>query len=329
MIGLADASQTFELFENLLNGDTKQTIITLQDQYKNGADPLSLLKDLISITHLIAKVRLVPSFINDSSVSEAEREFLNKVKDKVSIAVLSKIWQMMIKGIGELQIAPVQIDALEMILIRVAYSASLPTPYEILNDVKKNSSLTAPLIVPEKKSADDILNAVGSGKKISSLQNEAQSAETNGNFLTFNTPESLVDYLENNKKMLLSYSLKNDVSISEFRDGYIKMILDKKADTDFIMALHKTLLEITGKQWKIDSQHGELGMTLAAKERAKDEEAKKDIMEYPLVKAIMAEFKGARIETMTRNIIEEEQNSLLNSFDDEFGESEIYTTDEE
>lgn len=59
----------------------------------------------------------------------------------VSIAVLSKIWQMLIKGIGELQVAPVQIDALEMILIRVAYSASLPTPYELLNDVKKNSSL--------------------------------------------------------------------------------------------------------------------------------------------------------------------------------------------
>ena len=48
---------------------------------------------------------------------------------------------MLIKGIGELQVAPVQIDALEMILIRVAYSASLPTPYELLNDVKKNSSL--------------------------------------------------------------------------------------------------------------------------------------------------------------------------------------------
>ena len=52
-------------------------------------------------------------------------------------------------------------------------------------------------------------------------------------------------------------------------------------------------------------------------------------MEYPLVKAIMAEFKGARIETMTRNIIENEQNSLLNSFDDELGENEIYTNDEE
>ena len=183
--------------------------------------------------------------------------------------------------------------------------------------------------MPEKKSADDILKAVGSGKKISPVQFDTSNEVPAGDFLTFSSPEQLVDYLENNKKMLLAYSLKNDVSISEFRDGYIKMTLVKKADTDFIMALHKMLLEVTGKQWKIDSQHGDLGVTLAAKERAQDEEAKKDIMEYPLVKAIMAEFKGARIETMTRNIIEDEQNSLLNSFDDELGENEIYTNDEE
>ena len=139
MIGLADRNQTFELFEKLVSGDTKETILKLQEQYKNGANPTSLLQDLINITHLLAKTKLVPSFINDSSLSEAERELCQRLNAKVSIAVLSKIWQMMIKGLGELQVAPVQIDALEMILIRVAYSANLPTPYELLNDVKKKT----------------------------------------------------------------------------------------------------------------------------------------------------------------------------------------------
>lgn len=137
MIGLADRSQTFELFEKLVLGDTKETIIKLQEQYKNGANPTTLLQDLINITHLLAKTKLVPSFVNDPSLSEAEKELCQRLGAKVSIAVLSKMWQMMIKGLGELQVAPVQIDALEMILIRIAYSASLPTPYELLNDVKK------------------------------------------------------------------------------------------------------------------------------------------------------------------------------------------------
>ena len=142
MIGLADRSQTFELFEKLVLGDTKETIIKLQEQYKNGANPTTLLQDLINITHLLAKTKLVPSFVNDPSLSEAEKELCQRLGAKVSIAVLSKMWQMMIKGLGELQVAPVQIDALEMILIRIAYSASLPTPYELLNDVKKNSNLS-------------------------------------------------------------------------------------------------------------------------------------------------------------------------------------------
>ena len=131
MIGLADRSQTFELFEKLVLGDTKETIIKLQEQYKNGANPTTLLQDLINITHLLAKTKLVPSFVNDPSLSEAEKELCQRLGAKVSIAVLSKMWQMMIKGLGELQVAPVQIDALEMILIRIAYSASLPTPYEL------------------------------------------------------------------------------------------------------------------------------------------------------------------------------------------------------
>ena len=139
MIGLADRSQTFELFEKLVLGDTKETIIKLQEQYKNGANPTTLLQDLINITHLLAKTKLVPSFVNDPSLSEAEKELCQRLGAKVSIAVLSKMWQMMIKGLGELQVAPVQIDALEMILIRIAYSASLPTPYELLNDVKKKT----------------------------------------------------------------------------------------------------------------------------------------------------------------------------------------------
>ena len=141
MIGLADRSQTFELFEKLVLGDTKETIIKLQEQYKNGANPTTLLQDLINITHLLAKTKLVPSFVNDPSLSEAEKELCQRLGAKVSIAVLSKMWQMMIKGLGELQVAPVQIDALEMILIRIAYSASLPTPYELLNDVKKKKKL--------------------------------------------------------------------------------------------------------------------------------------------------------------------------------------------
>lgn len=305
MIGLADRSQTFELFEKLVLGDTKETIIKLQEQYKNGANPTTLLQDLINITHLLAKTKLVPSFVNDPSLSEAEKELCQRLGAKVSIAVLSKMWQMMIKGLGELQVAPVQIDALEMILIRIAYSASLPTPYELLNDVKKNSNLSLPRPAAAATSAPaPVFRAAPAAEPDSELSDTPK-------FQAFDRLTDLVNYLEQKKMPLAEYALKNDVSVSEFSNGFIKMTVSEKIHPDFILNLHKILTEATGLTWKIELSRGALGVTLADLERAAEEEEKRNIMEYPLVKAIMAEFKGAKIETATRRITETDDDEEI------------------
>lgn len=305
MIGLADRSQTFELFEKLVLGDTKETIIKLQEQYKNGANPTTLLQDLINITHLLAKTKLVPSFVNDPSLSEAEKELCQRLGAKVSIAVLSKMWQMMIKGLGELQVAPVQIDALEMILIRIAYSASLPTPYELLNDVKKNSNLSLSRPAAAATSAPaPVFRAAPAAEPDSELSNTPK-------FQAFDQLTDLVNYLEQKKMPLAEYALKNDVSVSEFSNGFIKMTVSEKIHPDFILNLHKILTEATGLTWKIELNRGALGVTLADLERAAEEEEKRNIMEYPLVKAIMAEFKGAKIETATRRITETDDDEEI------------------
>lgn len=305
MIGLADRSQTFELFEKLVLGDTKETIIKLQEQYKNGANPTTLLQDLINITHLLAKTKLVPSFVNDPSLSEAEKELCQRLGAKVSIAVLSKMWQMMIKGLGELQVAPVQIDALEMILIRIAYSASLPTPYELLNDVKKNSNLSLSRPAAAATSAPaPVFRAAPAAEPDSELSGTPK-------FQAFDRLTDLVNYLEQKKMPLAEYALKNDVSVSEFSNGFIKMTVSEKIHPDFILNLHKILTEATGLTWKIELSRGALGVTLADLERAAEEEEKRNIMEYPLVKAIMAEFKGAKIETATRRITETDDDEEI------------------
>ena len=305
MIGLADRSQTFELFEKLVLGDTKETIIKLQEQYKNGANPTTLLQDLINITHHLAKTKLVPSFVNDPSLSEAEKELCQRLGAKVSIAVLSKMWQMMIKGLGELQVAPVQIDALEMILIRIAYSASLPTPYELLNDVKKNSNLSLSRPAAAATSAPaPVFRAAPAAEPDSELSNTPK-------FQAFDRLTDLVNYLEQKKMPLAEYALKNDVSVSEFSNGFIKMTVSEKIHPDFILNLHKILTEATGLTWKIELSRGALGVTLADLERAAEEEEKRNIMEYPLVKAIMAEFKGAKIETATRRITETDDDEEI------------------
>jgi len=213
----------------------------------------------------------------------------------------------MIKGINELAIAPVQIDAMEMILIRIAYSASLQTPFELLNDVKKKSKL-----VPSEtiKAAPSVLSTS------SAETAAADSISAAENKTTFNTVEDLISYLEQTKRMLLIYALKNDVSISEFKPGEIKMTLADKVNNDFLLNLQKVLTEATGEKWKIETSRGKMGETIAQHEQAADEANKRNVAYLPLLKAILAEFKGSKIETLTRKLTEESLEDETTGFED-------------
>ena len=119
MLGMADRGQTFELFNQMVGGDMQALLGKLQEMYRNGANPAAVIGDLINLTHALTKTLLLPGFVNDASLSENDRNFLKETSGKLSIATLSKIWQMLIKGMNEMQTAPVPIDALEMILIRL------------------------------------------------------------------------------------------------------------------------------------------------------------------------------------------------------------------
>ena len=320
-ISLGAGKVETEIVKNMI-GLADQLLANVEEQYKNGANPLTILQDLVNIAHMLAKAKIIPSSVEDVSLSESEKDFCKRLAPEISIAVLSKVWQMLIKGISELAIAPVQIDAVEMILIRIAYSASLPTPYELLNDVKKNSSLGVSTPVAPTPHIAPVLEKKNNLSAVSDMSEQVAQPSDN---VTFAKPEDLVDYLENHKKILMACALKQDVSMVEFRDGYIKMVADAKINTDFVMNLHKTLLEATGKEWKIDSTHGTLGETIASKEKAAEEEYKRNVSEYPLVKAILAEFKGAKIETLTRKI---NNSNDVSESDTETNDNEIFFDEE-
>ena len=294
MLGLADRGQTLSLFENLINGNMENVLSNVSSQYTNGATPMIILQDLINITHDMAKIKIVPQLLSTTSFSEVEKNTFSSLSQTTSLAILSKIWQMLIKGIGELNLAPSSVEALEMILLRVAYSASMPTPYEILNDVKKNSSLISGVATKaqEKPSAFE-------------KKNNITNVSSPKDFIKFNTVDEFVSYLENTKKALIEYSIKNDVSIKEFSDGHIKMNISPNIHQDFIMNLHKLLTDVTGKKWEIDIFKGDLGETIADKEKSKVEASRKNVAEYPLVKKILEEFKGSRIETVIRKNLNE------------------------
>lgn len=304
MLGMADRGQAFELFGRLLGGDMAELIKKLQEIYKNGANPAAVINDLINITHMLTKVLLIPAFANDEKLSETEKLFLKETSTKTNIALLSKIWQMLIKGLGELQTAPVPIDALEMVLIRIAYSASLPTPAELLESVKKKSSLGQP----------DTAAVPTPVRQIQTMP--SVSAAAGG----FDKVTDFIRYLEDNKQARLVYIMKNDIEVTEFGGGVMKFKASERVSSDFLTTINKFLENSTGQKWSLDIIPGDVILSIANIENAQKEADKKNVAENPLVKAILEEFKGARIETLTRKIAAEDNGSGFenNSNDDEF-----------
>jgi len=321
MLGMADRGQTFELFNQMVGGDMQALLGKLQEMYRNGANPAAVIGDLINLTHALTKTLLLPGFVNDASLSENDRNFLKETSGKLSIATLSKIWQMLIKGMNEMQTAPVPIDALEMILIRIAYSANLPSPAELLESVKKKSE--SGTLRPANFSAGNTPAAAQTAAApVSAPAAVSTPAQTVVN-APFSDINGLIKHLENQKQPRLAYALRHDVEVVEFSPGQIKFKAADRVGNDTLAALNKILEETTGGKWALDIVPGEVGRTVADIENEQKEKDKKNIAETPLVKAILEEFRGARIENLTRKVKAGEDDG------DESANEDIFNTNSE
>ena len=290
MLGLADRQQSFAIYEKLLEGDMSEVLRLVHELYTNGATPMLILQDMIDITHLLAKVKILPEFINDATLSETDREMCKKLCT-APISILSKIWQMLIKGVSEIQYASVQIDALEMILMRVAYSASLPSPADLLKELKKKSALN-------KKSVSTVQETSNGVQVVSEI------AESN-DVVILDSITDMLKLMAAKKQPLLMFDVKHKLTFKEFSHGRMHIAVDVDTDKDLVARLRQFLETETARRWAIEIDYEPLGETLADIESRQISGDKKNISEYPLVRAILSEFNGAKIETVIRKAVEE------------------------
>src|SRR3984893_18180234 len=135
MLGLADRTRSIDMFAALMRGDIATALSELRDQYDSGADPAVVLTDLAQFTHFVTRVKIVPAVADDRSLAEAERTRGRAFAAQLSMRVLSRTWQMLFKGLPEVQAAGKPIAAAEMVLVRIAYAADLPTPDEVIRSL--------------------------------------------------------------------------------------------------------------------------------------------------------------------------------------------------
>ena len=146
MLGLADRGLIIDLFDRVMAGEVASALDLLSKLYANGADPIVIVSDLLEICHWLTRLKLVPGVADAPEVPAAERKRGVEMAEKLSVAALARAWQMLLKGLGEMQYAPAPIDAAEMILVRLAYAAELPPPAELVRHLSENASGAVPAL---------------------------------------------------------------------------------------------------------------------------------------------------------------------------------------
>ncbi|WP_375615151.1 MULTISPECIES: DNA polymerase III subunit gamma/tau [unclassified Bartonella] len=193
MLGLADQARIIDLFEFIMKGDVVNALHELRSQYEAGADPLTILTELADFNHLVTRLRFTPEIVEDFSLTEEQRLKSLDFSKKLSVPVLSRNWQMLLKGLQEVNQTARPLQAAEMLLIRLAHTADLPTLDEAL---KKLTQEKTPLTLVTNSSHQESTNANNIAK------------ETTVNAHTFSSVTNTLSDLKTSLKSQLDNSLQ-------------------------------------------------------------------------------------------------------------------------
>src|ERR1700722_5200760 len=153
MLGLADRTRVIDLFEHLVRGDIASAFKEFREQYDTGADPVVVLSDLAEFVNFVTRVKIVPATADNVAFGETERKRARDFATKISMRVLSRMFQMLLKGITEVRDATRPVVVAEMVLVRIAYVADMPTPDEAIRMIEQNggTSVSVPTSAPSRQ----------------------------------------------------------------------------------------------------------------------------------------------------------------------------------
>ena len=225
MMGLADRARIIDLIEFVIKGDIANALTEFQSQYNSGADPAIILTDLADFIHLITRMKVIPNSNENIAITESERKRGATLSEQLSIRILSRVWQILLKGIPEVQQAPKPLAAAEMVLVRLCYSADLPSPedaFKLFQQEKLPDVSNVPIDSVSQENTDSSNSKSDSG---SNSEKEAQEELTTSNSKT-ESPESTASPIgnseENSKNLDKEKSLENNVTAVENNSEKIK-----------------------------------------------------------------------------------------------------------
>jgi len=296
MLGLADRARVIDLFEAVMKGDIATALHELRNQYNSGADPASVVADLAEFTHFVTRLKVVPEAASDGAVTEIER-VRGQAQTVLSMRVLSRAWQMLLKGHREVLDAARPIAAAEMLLVRLAYAADLPTPDEALKMLDQQSGTSGGSSGGHAPSAPrggggggaSGLAVATRSMPVAAVQNASQPAMRLDRF------EDLVALADEKRDLVLKRTLETDIRLVRFEDGVIEFAPAAGASVNLAADLGKKLQEWTGRRWlvAVSSQQGQ--ETLREVSDRETAQVLADVTANRVVRAVLDAFPGARV----------------------------------
>lgn len=231
MLGLADRKPFLDLFNHMLQGQIEETLRLTRELYQNGADPLLLLEDLLDLSHQLSLHKAAPSLQLATVSSEETLDALKKMAaGETSLAHLGRVWQMLLKGRAEVKDASFPLQALEMVLLRIAHMAHFPTPEALAQSLAGE--------IPRQ--------VVATPSKAETHPLSTTSATT-----TLTSFEDLVSLAARKREGLLCTHLKETMHLIRWAWGELHLNLKPTAPSDLLPQLKQFLKQETGIAWNI------------------------------------------------------------------------------
>ena len=341
MLGLADRARLLDLFEALMAGNASEALAGLRALYAVGSDPALVIADLADVAHLATRLKILPEAGKDAALSEAERVRGRSFAERLSMPVLARAWQILSRGLLEVQAAGKPIAAAEMLLIRLAYAANLPTPDEALkalgsphapsspgagggNPAASAGTSGAPSLAtggmgtPSPRAAANLRvassssSSAGGAGAANALRREepapnAPAASSAPAAAMLNRFEDLIALAREKRDLTLAYALERDVRLVGFERGRLEFEPSPGAKDDLAKTVARRLLEWTGERWLVAVSPAAGARSVGERRDLERKSALEEARSEPLVRAILERFPGAEIVTVRDSLAEAEE----------------------
>jgi DNA polymerase-3 subunit gamma/tau len=296
MLGLADRSRVIDLFEAAMRGHVPETFSVLRAQYDAGADPAAILSDLAAFAHVVTRLKLIPEAAKDPALTEAERVRGTALSAKLSVRALSRAWQILLKGVPEVQAANRPVAAAEMVLVRLAYAADLPTPDEALRALRDGAASSPASAAPARPAGPMPVSgspALAAARPLGQARPEPASAPAGA--IRLARFEDVVALAGERREVLIKNALERQVRLVRFEDGRIEFNLAEGGSESLANDLARNLQAWTGRRWFVAVVSEPGAPTLHERAEAAARERKEGAAGHPLVQAVLSSFPGATI----------------------------------